>query len=350
MLGKVLITGSSGFVGFRTLVSTLEAGYPVLAAIHCKEEAGLVLAAPSIKKLNPGSALTFVTIPDIAAEHALSEAVKKDVQYIIHTDSSMTVNNGISADRFDAQVIQPLLKGANNVLAAANSAPGVKRVVMTSSLMGIVPYLELYQVESFNAFSDASPIATPTPPYPTAMAALCAGHAKALSATNAFLVKNKPHFTVVNLMPSVIIGHNELANTTKDFLTGSNLQAFRHLRGEKVASRLPSQTVFIDDVAQVHSLALDTKRVSQTQSFVLTSGFLTGSNWYRAKEIVKERYMDEVKKGWLSLDGEQPINSVKVQDAGKTMKAFGIKFADFEKQIRSLLDQWVALKTKEEKR
>ncbi|KAL8681738.1 MAG: hypothetical protein Q9186_002186 [Xanthomendoza sp. 1 TL-2023] len=349
MLGKVLITGSSGFVGFRTLVSTLEAGYPVLAAVPCKEEADIILAALSIKKSNSGSALNFVTIPDIAADHALSEAVKKDVQYIIHTDLSMTADNGVSADHFQAQIIQPLLKGTNNVLAAANSTPGVKRVVMTSSLMGLVPYPELFQLESFNTFSDASPIPTATPPYPTAMAALCAGHAKALSATSIFLTKNKPHFTVVNLMPSIIIGHNELAKTTKDFLNGGNLQAFRHLRGEKVASKLPSHTVFIDDVARIHSLALDITRIPNTQNFVLCSGFTTGSNWYRAKEFVKERYMDEVKKGWLSLDGEQPVNRVNVQDAGKTMKAFGIKFADFEKQIKSLLDQFVALKAKEEK-
>ena len=36
-------------------------------------------------------------------------------------------------------------------------------------------------------------------------------------------------------------------------------------------------------------------------------------------------------------------------DDGKTIKAFNIKFAGFDKQIRSLLDQWVQLKAKEEK-
>ena len=42
------------------------------------------------------------------------------------------------------------------------------------------------------------------------------------------------------------------------------------------------------------------------------------------------------------------INRVMV-DNGKTIKAFNIKFAGFDKQIRSLLDQWVQLKAKEEK-
>ncbi|KAL8773516.1 MAG: hypothetical protein Q9209_001620 [Squamulea sp. 1 TL-2023] len=149
-------------------------------------------------------------------------------------------------------------------------------------------------------------------------------------------------------MPSLIIGHNELAKKSKDLNTGSNQQALRHLCGENVSTRLPSQTVYIDDVAKAHALSLSTEKVAKTQNFLLSSGGLTGSAWYRALEIVKEEYMDEVKRGWLTLDGEQPINRV-LADAGKAEKVFGIKFAEFGKQIRSLLDQWAQLRTKEAK-
>ncbi|KAL8777132.1 MAG: hypothetical protein Q9213_007992 [Squamulea squamosa] len=340
---------NSGFVGFRTVVSTLNAGYRVLAAVTRKEDADQILSAQSIKRfLNLGDNLTFVTIPDIAAEGALVEAVKKDVQYIIHTDIPLTVNSSITLDHFESQIIQPILRGTNNVLSAALSTPKITRVVMTASLMGIAPYPQLFVLESFAHFTDTSPIPSPSSPYQNALDALCAGHAKSLSATNMFLVKNKPHFTVINLMPSFIIGHSELAKKSKDLNTGSNQQTLRHLRGEKVSTRLPSQTVYIDDVAEAHALSLSTEKVAQTQNFLLSSGGLVGSAWYRALEIVKKDYMDQVKRGWLALDGEQPINRV-IADAGKAEKVFGIKFAEFDKQIRSLLDQWVQLKTKEAK-
>ncbi|KAI4262111.1 MAG: hypothetical protein L6R42_002702 [Xanthoria sp. 1 TBL-2021] len=346
---KVLITGSSGFVGFRTLVATLEAGYRVLGAVPRREDADHIHSTPSIKRMgNLGGNLTFITVPDIAADQSLAEAIEKDVEYIIHTDSPMTVNCTITADRYDSQTVQPLLKGTNNVLSAALGNPSIKRVVMTSSLMAIAPYNELFVLESFTTFNDVSPIQNPNPPYENAVEALCAGKGKALAATNTFLAKNKPHFTVINLMPGIVIGHNELAKTWRDLNKGSNKQTLRHLLGEDVSTKLPSQTVFVDDVAKVHALALKTEKVAKTQNFLLSSGGNIGRLWYRALEIIKKEYMDAVKKGWLSLDGEQPINRVMVDD-GKTEKVFNIKFAGFDKQIRSLLDQWVQLKMKAEK-
>ncbi|KAL8773517.1 MAG: hypothetical protein Q9209_001621 [Squamulea sp. 1 TL-2023] len=186
---RVLITGSADFVGFRTVVSTFNAGYRVLAAVTRKEDADQILSAHSIKRfLDLGDNLTFVTIPDIAAEGALIEAVEKDVQYIIHTDTPLTVNSTITPDHFESQIIQPILKGTNNVLSVALSTPRIKRVVMTSSLMGIAPYPELFVLESFTTFTDTSPIPNPSSPYQNTLEALCAGHANSLSATNTFLV------------------------------------------------------------------------------------------------------------------------------------------------------------------
>ncbi len=345
----IQITGSASFVGFRTLVATLEAGYRVLGAVPQREDADHILSTPSIKRMGDlGGNLTFITVPDIAADRSLAEAVKRDVEYIIHTDSPMTVNSTVTADRYDSQIIQPLLKGTNNVLSAALGNPSIKRVVMTSSLMAIAPYNELFELESFTTFNDASPAQNSNPPYRNTVEALCAGKARALAATNMFLTKNKPHFTVINLMPGLVIGHDELAKTWRDLNKGSNQQSLRHLRGDKVPTKLPSQTVFVDDVAKVHALALNTKKVATTQNFLLSSSANIGSPWYRTLEIVKKEYADQVKKGWLSLDGEQPINRVMIDD-GKTKKVFNINFAGFDKQIRSLLDQYVLLKTKEEK-
>ncbi|KAL8688827.1 MAG: hypothetical protein Q9218_005354 [Villophora microphyllina] len=346
--GKILITGAAGFIGFRTLVQALGAGYPVVAVVGSKETADLIRSAPSIKKLNPGSALTFLTIPDITADNAVNEFSKTDIEYIVHT-ASPAVDHPIGADHYDSQIIQPIVKSTNNVLSAALKNSHVKRVVMTSSEMALIPYMELYQLESFNTFTDASPIPTPVTPYPTVLAALAGARTKALVATNSFLAKNKPHFTVINLMPSVTIGRNELANTTNELLNGGNLQALRHLRGEKVASKVPSSTVHIDDVAKIHVLSLNTQKVDKSQNFMLTSGGISGSPWYEAKDVVKKGFMEDVKKGWLSLSGEQPVNRVMIDDK-RTVQVFGIKFIEFEQQIKDVVGQYVELRAKEQKK
>ncbi|KAL8635217.1 MAG: hypothetical protein Q9228_007270 [Teloschistes exilis] len=338
------ITGASGFIGFRTLVSALGAGYPVLAAVPSKEKADLIRSAPSVKHMNPGPKLTFVTIPDIVADNALADIVKTDIEYIIHA-ASPNIDHITASNQFDAQIIHPVVKSTSNILSAALKNPHVKRVVMTSSEGALIPYMELYQLASFNTFTDASPIPTPMTPYPTAMAALCAAQSQALTATNSFLAKNKPHFTVVTLMPSITLGRNDLASTSKDLLEGGNLQALRHLRGDKVSSNVPSTTVHIEDVAKVHVASLDTQKIEKTQNFMLNSDSL----WYEAKDVVKKHYMDDVKKGWLSLEGEQPVNAVHL-DSTRTQKVFGTKFIGFEKQINDLVGQYVELKAKEAKK
>ncbi|KAL8948255.1 MAG: hypothetical protein Q9222_005540 [Ikaeria aurantiellina] len=344
--GTVLITATTEFTAFRTLVLVLQAGYPVLAVVHSKQEADRILSAPSIKRLKSGSALSFVTIPDMTADHALAEAVKGDVQYIIHS-ASATPGRNILPDHFESHIIAPVLKGVNNVLSAALGGPHIKRVVMTTSEVALIPYNELYNYETFSIFTDASPIPPTNPPHKSPLEALATAQSRALLATNTFLTKNKPGFTVVSLLPSVTIGRNELARSTKDLLQGSNLQAFQHLQGVK-ASALPSTTVHVDDVAKSHVLSLDTQKVEHSQRLFLNSGGVQGTAWYLAKEIVKKHYMEDMKKGWLSLDGDQPVNTVKI-DSSRTEKELGISFAGFEKQMRDLLDQWVELKTKEER-
>ena len=138
---------------FRTLVATLEASYRVFGAVPYREDADRLNSAPSIKWMgNISGDLTFIVVPDIAADRSLDEAMKRDVEYIIHTDAPMTVNSTITAERYESQIIQPLLKGTDNVLSAALSKPSIKRVVMTSSLMAIVPYQELFVLESFCHF------------------------------------------------------------------------------------------------------------------------------------------------------------------------------------------------------
>ena len=88
-------------------------------------------------------------------------------------------------------------------------------------------------------------------------------------------------------------------------------------------------------------------RKVRTLDLYLSSGEISSGLAFEAQDIVKKNYMDAVNKAWLSLKGEQPVNKIMTQTL--SLKTFGFEFAAFEKQIKSMLDQFVALKAKVEK-
>ncbi len=85
-------------------------------------------------RLAPGSRLQFTFVPDILADGAYDEAVK-DVKYIIHIASPIAKET----EDYERDVIQPAVKGTTNILKSALKAPTVKRIVITSSILAVIP-------------------------------------------------------------------------------------------------------------------------------------------------------------------------------------------------------------------
>ncbi|KAL9640064.1 MAG: hypothetical protein Q9204_000858 [Flavoplaca sp. TL-2023a] len=311
-------------------------------------------------------------VPDIAEIDSLKEAVRKSFASIIHCDSPQFVPFLMPADQWNAKINYPLIRGTNNVLSAAMSraeqndkSDGRRmRVVITSSVTACVPYSNYWEQETFMNYGNY-PAYAPEGPFPpssrpnekSAWEALANAKFEAMRFTRKFLAESPAagsRLSIVNLMPTLILGHDELAKTTRQFTNGwqsANLWALRHLQGEKVDIKLPSPTVHIDDVARAHTVALDRAfkdfqaRKVRTLDLYLSSDGISGDFAFEAQDIVKRDYMDAVNKGWLSLKGEQPINRIRIE--ALPLKTFGFDFAPLEKQVKGMLDQFVALKAKE---
>ena len=271
----VLITGVTGHVGFRVLVFALEAGYYVRAAVRNQAKADAILAAPSIKALNPGSRLTFTFVPDILADNAFGDAVK-GVDFIIHVASPLA--QGVSSDKFETHLIQPAVKGTTGILFSAKSNPNIRRIVITSSEVAIVPWKSLVGHGSAGIFTDSNRIPSPTGPYQVEFEAYAASKVIALNKTEEFVRTEKPSFDVINLMPSFVVGRNELVTDAKDIAVGSNKTAIGPVLGIKAPFVKTPTSVHLDDVARAHVLALDPK-VPGNQSFILNSEGLEGTRW-----------------------------------------------------------------------
>ena len=115
----VLITGATGFIGFRTLIETLKAGYHVRAATRNESGIQKIKAARSTQPYL--SQLEFVIVPDISKEDAYYEAVK-DVDLVIHLASPTTkINTNPTEETYNEMLIQPAVQGTMNMIKAASN-------------------------------------------------------------------------------------------------------------------------------------------------------------------------------------------------------------------------------------
>lgn len=185
----ILITGGTGHIGYRVLVSALEAGYRVRAAVRSQEKAEKILSAPSIRALNPGDKLSFVEVADLTATGAYDKAVQ-GVDFIIHIAAPISSSYKEGAD-FTQHFIEPAVKGTLGILDAAQKSPSIRRIVITSSVVAIIPYREFTSGESKIVYDENSRIPTPTS-FANTFEAYAASKTASFNETEAWIRQNKP--------------------------------------------------------------------------------------------------------------------------------------------------------------
>ncbi len=89
----ILATGTSGHVGYRTLIEALSKGYKVRAAVRSESKIAEIKAAKSTQPYL--EQLTFVIVPNIEKDGAFDEAVK-GADYIVHIASPLAQPSGES--------------------------------------------------------------------------------------------------------------------------------------------------------------------------------------------------------------------------------------------------------------
>ncbi|KAJ5647836.1 putative oxidoreductase [Penicillium lividum] len=338
----VLITGGTGHVGFKTLVTTLQAGYRVRAAVRSESKKQEILQSPSIISLDPRQQLSFVIVPDLMVDGAYNEAVTGAV-YVLHIASPIILKGEIKPEDYESALIKPAVAGTVNILKAAIGSSKVKRVVITSSVVAIVSakYFFEDEVPDDVTFDHTSRVPSTSGPYPSAFHAYNSSKVAALHATEAFVRDQEPHFDVINIHPSFVIGKNELVKDPKDITLGTNAVAIGSILGAKSKDKVPGASVHVDDVALMHVKALDSK--VPAGSYIGNSGGKAGTVWQDATAIVAQAFPEAVAKGILPNDGLQPTKKFRI-DAQETEKVMGMKFLDYTYQVKSIVNHFLELK------
>ncbi len=331
----VLVTGATGHIGFRVLVDLLKAGYTARVVVRSEDKAKTVLEAPSIKALNPGSAVSFVTVPDITADGAYDEAAK-GVQYVIHIASPLIKSDSLDSAQLEDYYIAPAVKGSIGMLESARKAGTVKRVVITSSLVAIGPFSALVQYDG-TVYDAESRTPTPANGPTNDMEGYCASKVAAFNAAEEWIKKEQPAFDVVHVHPAYVLGRHELNTTAPSVLGGTNRMALAPILGTEMPFPVTSGSVHLDDVSRVHVGALNPK-IAGGQSFVVSRA----SRWEDVFDIVKTQYSEALEKGTLPNNGAVTTLALDV-DVSKTEKTFGFEHKKFQEQVVSVLDHYLEL-------
>jgi nucleoside-diphosphate-sugar epimerase len=129
-MGKVLVTGGSGFIGSHCILQLLAAGHEVRTTVRSRQREEAVRAMLRQGGAEPGGRLSFAEA-DLERDAGWPEAVA-GCDYVLHVASPFPP----TLPKHEDELIVPAREGALRVLRAARDA-GVRRVVLTSSFAAV---------------------------------------------------------------------------------------------------------------------------------------------------------------------------------------------------------------------
>ncbi|KAG9052571.1 methylglyoxal reductase (NADPH-dependent) gre2, partial [Serendipita sp. 407] len=130
-MGRVLLTGASGFIAAHCLQAYLEAGHNVRITVRSEEKGKQVYE----RNEKYSDQLEAALVEDIAAEGAYDEILADNtMDAVVHTASPFFTN--VTDPQ---ELLKPAVQGTLNLLNAVHKlAPNVKRVIITSSFAAMI--------------------------------------------------------------------------------------------------------------------------------------------------------------------------------------------------------------------
>ncbi|KAH8703867.1 hypothetical protein BGW36DRAFT_334899 [Talaromyces proteolyticus] len=345
----ILITGVTGYIGFKTLSIALTVGYRVRAVV--RNEANikdLKNRDPTVVESLERGQLHFVVIPDFLVEDAIFNHLD-GITVLIHIASPLA----IETNDYDAGIIKPALSMVTTVLEAAARVSSIRRVVLTSSCVTLVPFEWNMNPDSDRLYTVADINTNTTGPFLNAMQAYWASKALTRLATKEFVRNNCPQFDFINLLPSVVIGPDDRLNndptaTIESLLQGTRAAVLAPALTSSLSSPFPyvGVPVHVADVAWAHIDAIDADLVPGNSEYILCSDTPDGVVWDRdVANIARKFFQKEVTTKVLPLEGS--LTTIKWRlDAQSTEEVFGWKFTSFEDTMKELLAQYLELQAR----
>ncbi len=157
-----------------------------------------------------------------------------------------------------------------------------------------------------------------------------ASKAAVYNVTLDFKSKQRPHFDIITLMQTVVLGrHGLLKDGTRLAATNnSNFFLFAQILGISVPLPIAATTIHVADVARCYVAALR-KSVAGNDSYLIASETPESIVFDDFLLVIREEYPDAVKSGRYPMNGSTMSLPVKM-DCSKALKVFPIELLGFE--------------------
>ncbi|KXX76618.1 putative NADPH-dependent methylglyoxal reductase GRP2 [Madurella mycetomatis] len=323
--GKVLLTGGTGFVASHVLDCLLEHGFEVVVTARSEDKGQRIVQSidEAMRKR-----VSYVVVEDVAKEGAFDEAVKSDppLDYVVHTASPYQFY-------FDDPVkdcLDPAIKGTTGILKSVKAyAPGVKRVVITSSSAAVLsPPNHPTKVYNESFWCDLTWEQAMDPRH-----AYRASKKFAEKAAWSFIDTERPGFDLATINNTYTFGPIPRTLASLDKLNTSNQRIRDLVLGRMRESIEPTAPVFtfvdVRDVALAHVRALMVPEAGGKRFYVV-GGFFSNP---RLAGIIRETYPQ--------LEDKLPPADVKDDfpddhwafDNSRSKKLLGLEYTSLEKSV-----------------
>jgi dihydroflavonol-4-reductase len=230
----IAITGITGFIAAHACQQLLSRGYAVRGTVRDKAR----VAATKLGSMTGAADRLSIVEADLLKPGGFAEAFA-GADGVLHMASPYT----LESKNAQKELVDPAVQGTLQVLAAAAATPGLRRVVLTSSMAAVTdePDGRILTEADWNTKSSL----TRNPYY--------FAKAEGERAAWAFMEREKPHFDLVVINPFLVIGPS---------LT-PGLNTSNHIIVEALTGVFPAimeltwGMVDVRDVALAHILALE---------------------------------------------------------------------------------------------
>ncbi|KAK2042859.1 NAD dependent epimerase/dehydratase [Colletotrichum somersetense] len=332
---KILLTGGSGFIAAHILEQLLAGGHSVVTTVRSEDKAQKIRDAH--KDAVDASRLAVAIVPDIAREDAFDEVVKTPgLEAVLHTASPFHFK------WTDAQkeLLDPAVVGTTAILRALKrDAPGVRRVVVTSSFASVLDEAKLEDPATVFTEKHWNPV-TAEDVGRSPATAYRASKKLAERAAWDFVERERPGFDLVTLTPPLVLGPVVHHFADLGSINTSNERVVDLVRGKWRDAVAPTGAAYlwidVRDLALAHVLALEKPDAGGRRLF-------TTAGWFSNAEIAAV-----VRKNFPELADRLPAEGVKGgelpprdklygYDDSETAKILGIKWRTLEESITDLV-------------
>jgi nucleoside-diphosphate-sugar epimerase len=318
------------------MLLALEAGFTVKAVIRKQEQAKKLKAHRKI--ISYAEKLEFAVVPEMSQGGAFDVALE-GVDAALHLASPLAIDT----DNYERDIVDPAVKINQSILESAMKSPSVKRVVITSSMVTLVPFEWLANPNSSRIYTSTDINLNPSRPFNSSMEAYWASKAIARLAVQNFITEKKPHFDIIQLLPSVVLGADDRATVLSDLRTSTPLWELKMspLLGTQQPAPMVGVPVDVADVAKAHIDAINLK-VPGNRDYVLSAETPDGIVWDDMINVARTEWPARCETKALPLGGTLPTMKWKI-DVVETETAFGWKFRAFDMTIRDMIAQYLDL-------